>query len=119
MASKRSQQQEEIRLRILRLLNENSNLSTRKIAKLVGISNGSTYYCINALIERGMVKIGNFSSSNNKRNYAYFLTPQGIYEKSILTSKFLKRKIQEYKDLKYEIEELENESVLIKKDLNI
>ena len=51
MASKRSQQQEEIRLRILRLLNENSNLSTRKIAKLVGISNGSTYYCINALIQ--------------------------------------------------------------------
>ena len=109
MASRREQIQDDTRLRVLRLLNDNPKLSTREIAKIVGISNGSTYYCVNAMIEKGMIKIGNFNKSQNKKKYAYFLTPRGIYEKSFLASKFLKRKLQEYKDLKREIEEIETE----------
>ena len=109
MASRRQQQQEDVRLRVLRLLNENPEMSTREIANLVEISNGSTYYCIHAMIKKGMIKLGNFKSSSNKRRYAYILTPTGIYEKTILTTKFLRRKLQEYEDLKNEIQELEKE----------
>ena len=65
MASRRSQKQEEISFRVLRLLSDNPDMSTRKIADIVGISNGSTYYCINALIHKGMIKLGNFRSSKN------------------------------------------------------
>ena len=109
MASRRNQFKEEISFRILRLLNENPDMSTRQIADIVGISNGSTYYCINALIYKGMIKLGNFKSSKHKNRYAYILTPRGIYEKTILTAKFLKRKHEEYEALKKEIKGLEKE----------
>lgn len=109
MASRREQNQEDTRLRVLRLISENPGLSTRKIAKLVGISNGSTYYCINAMIHKGMIKLGNFRSSKNKRKYAYNITPNGIYEKTILTARFLQRKLEEFENLKNEIDDLEKE----------
>ena len=67
MASRRGQKQEEISFRVLRLLSDNPDMSTRQIANIVGISNGSTYYCINALIHKGMIKLGNFRSSKNKK----------------------------------------------------
>ena len=116
MASRREQNQEDIRLRVLRLLSENPELSTRQIANIVGISNGSTYYCINAMIHKGMIKLGNFRSSKNKKKYVYNLTPSGIYEKTILTAKFLRRKLQEYEDLKKEIDDLEKEVKLVEEN---
>ena len=118
MASKRNQLQEEVKLRILRLLNNNPKITTRKIAEIVGISNGSAYYCINALIEKGMIKFKNFSKHKKKTKYAYFLTPRGIYEKTILTAKFLHTKMQEYEELSNEIKELEQEVELAKKNIN-
>ncbi len=118
LASNRPKQQEDIKLRVLRLLEDNPNMSTRQIAKLVGISNGSTYYCIKALIKKGFIKIGNFSASNNKRKYIYIITPAGIYEKTLLTANFLKRKVVEYNNLKNEIKQLEEELNKSKKEEN-
>lgn len=109
MASRREEQKEEVRFRVIRLLNENPEMSTRQIAKKVGISNGSAYYCLNALMAKGMVKLGNFKASKQKGRYAYILTPRGIREKTILTAKFLERKLQEFEDLKREINILEDE----------
>ena len=109
MASKRDQIKQEIHFKIIRLLAENPELSTRDLAKLVGVSNGSAYYCINALVEKGVIKLENFRSSNDKRRYAYILTRQGLREKAILTTQFLQRKIIEYNDLKEEIADLKNE----------
>ena len=109
MASRREEQREEVRFRVLRLLNENPQLSTRQIAYKVGVSNGAAYYCLTALMEKGFVKLGNFASSLRKRRYAYILTPRGIREKTILTAKFLDRKIKEFEVLKKEIAELEDE----------
>ena len=118
MASKRSYLQEEVKFRVLRLLNNNPKMSTRDIAKIVGISNGSAYYCINALIDKGMIKLRNFKNNNNKSRYAYILTPNGIYEKTILTAKFLHSKLKEYEDLKDEIQELEKEVKHAKNTIN-
>ena len=66
-------------------------------------------YCLNALIDKGFVKMANFSKSKNKFKYVYLLTPQGIAEKVALTSRFLKRKMEEYDSLKVEIEALKAE----------
>ena len=109
MASQRGQQQEETHFRVMRLLDEDPSISTREIAKKVGISNGAAYYCVTALVEKGFVKLKNFTQSKNKANYIYELTPRGIRAKAALTVSFLERKRHEYEDLKLEIESLESE----------
>ena len=82
-------------------------MTTREIAKKIGISNGSAYYLLTSFIDMGFVKISNFKDSSQKIKYFYLLTPKGIREKSLITHKFLKRKKQEYKLLQKEIIELE------------
>lgn len=112
MAGQRSKAQEGVRFRVLRLLQENPEMSQRDIASAVGISVGGVHYCLNALIDKGMVKLGNFSAAPDKRRYAYILTPKGLSEKAALTSRFLKRKMEEYDALKEEIDALQNEMEL-------
>ena len=85
-------------------------MTTREIAQKVGISNGSAYYLLTSLIDMGFVKLSNFKDSSQKIKYSYLLTPKGIREKSLVTSKFLVRKKQEYELLKKEIIELERAS---------
>ena len=116
MASRRSEQQSEIRLRVMRLISEKPEMSSRQLADAVGISNGSAYYVLTALIEKGLVKLENFKKSPHKGRYAYLLTPKGIREKSILTHNFIERKRQEHENLKKEIEALEEEAGLIDKE---
>jgi|TARA_R100000935_G_scaffold57753_1_gene92473 EPS-associated MarR family transcriptional regulator len=117
MAGQRSKAQEDLRFRVLRLLQENPEMSQRDIAAAVGISVGGVHYCLNALVEKGMVKLGNFSAANDKRRYAYILTPKGLTEKAALTSRFLKRKMEEYEALKKEIDRLQSEMVLEAADI--
>ena len=66
-------------------------------------------YCMNALMEKGLVKLSNFQHSQHKFKYAYLLTPAGIAAKAALTGRFLKRKMAEYEALKAEIEALRSE----------
>ena len=100
---------EEVALRLMRLLQTSPEMSQRELAQEMGISLGGLNYCLNALIAKGFVKMANFQKSRNKFKYVYLLTPQGIAEKVALTSRFLKRKMQEYDALKEEIEALKAE----------
>lgn len=75
----------------------------------MGISLGKTNYCLKALMSKGLIKVQNFRSSDNKLAYAYLLTPSGMTEKSKLTAEFLKRKLAEYESLQAEIEQLKTE----------
>lgn len=109
MASQRDQQRQENHFRVMRLLDQNPSISTREIAQEVGISNGAAYYCVKALIEKGFVKLQNFTQSKAKTNYIYKLTPHGIRAKAALTVSFLERKRHEYEDLRLEIERMESE----------
>lgn len=97
---------DDVRFRVLRVLEGNPDLSQRQIAGELGVSVGSVNYCLNALIEKGQIKVRNFRSSDNKLRYAYILTPRGVAEKARLTGAFLKRKMAEYEALKAEIEAL-------------
>jgi EPS-associated MarR family transcriptional regulator len=109
MAGQRSQMQEDVHFRILRLLQENPETSQRELADAVGISTGGVHYVLNALVEKGLVKLGNFTAAEDKRRYAYVLTPKGITEKAALTRRFLARKIAEYEALREEIDKVQQE----------
>ena len=112
LASRREEQQAEIRLKVMRLISQNPEMSTRQVADEVGISNGSAYYVLTALVEKGFVKLGNFKKNPRKGQYAYLLTPKGIREKSLLTHSFIERKREEFEALKAEIRALEKEAGL-------
>ena len=118
MASQREKQQQETRLKVMRLIDEDPSISTRQIAQKVGIANGTAYYCVTALVEKGFVKLKNFTQSKAKSNYIYKLTPRGVSAKAALTVAFLERKRHDYNDLKEEIELLENELGLDEKKLS-
>ena len=109
MTSRRSQLQEDTYFRVLRLLQENPDMTQREIAQSLGLSTSGLNYCLKALIDKGWVMVHNFSQSKNKFGYIYVLTPQGIAEKLALTSRFLKRKLSEYDALKAEIDGLQAE----------
>lgn len=94
------------------MLQENPDVTQREIAERLGVSTSGLNYCLNALIEKGWIKVQNFSHSKNKFGYIYVLTPNGIMEKVTLTSRFLKRKQAEYEALRDEIESLSNEANL-------
>lgn len=98
---------EDAHFRVLRLLEQNPELSQRDVAEALGVSLGAANYVLRALVEKGQVKVQNFRAADNKLRYAYILTPSGIEAKARLTLGFLRRKHAEYEALKAEIEGLE------------
>lgn len=100
---------EEMHYRLLRLLEQEPDLSQREIARRLGISLGKVNYCVRALLDKGWVKAGNFYRSDHKRRYLYKLTPRGVREKAALTVRFLRRKEAEHQALLEEIETLRAE----------
>ena len=107
MASRRKEQQEDAKLRVMQIINQNPVITSREIAQKIGISNGSAHYLLISLIDKGFVKFKNFKNNSQKSRYIYILTAKGIREKSLITQKFLVRKRQEYILLKEEITKLE------------
>ena len=103
-------QHDETSLKVLRVLASTPNINQRKLAESLGVSLGKTNFCLNALLDKGLVKMENFRTSTRKLNYAYLLTPSGIAAKATLTKRFLKRKMEEYDALKAEIEQLKQEA---------
>ncbi|PPD50586.1 MAG: MarR family EPS-associated transcriptional regulator [Methylotenera sp.] len=102
---------DEYRYKILKLLESSPEISQRELAKVLGISLGRANYCLNALIEVGLLKVSNFRTSKNKLAYMYVLTPTGIEEKAKITLRFLAYKLNEYKALELEIKKLNSEVI--------
>jgi EPS-associated MarR family transcriptional regulator len=92
---------EELELNILRKAEEIKN--QRTLADELGFSVGKINYVLNALIIKGLIKIENFATAENKKNYKYLLTQEGIKEKIVLTERFIKRKKKEYNQLQEEL----------------
>ena len=106
MTSRQANIQEDTYFRVMRLLQNNPDMTQREIARQLGISLSGLNYCLKALIAKGLVKVQNFSHAKNKFGYMYILTPKGLAEKTELTSSFLKRKLGEYEQLRAEIESI-------------
>lgn len=100
---------EESSLQVLRLLEKNSLLTQRELATQLGVSLGKVNYCVQALLERGFIKLQNFRGSRNKLAYAYLLTPAGAAAKSSIAVRYLQIKMAEYERLQKEIEQLQSE----------
>ncbi len=96
--------------KLLRLIEANPSIQQREMAKAMGVSLGKANYCLQALVQKGLVKMDNFRRSDNKLAYSYLLTPSGIEEKTRLTVNFLKNKLAEYEVIRNEIEELRQEA---------
>ena len=100
---------DEYRAKILRKLEADPQISQRDLARELGISLGRANYCLQALMEKGLIKANNFKNSRNKKAYMYLLTSQGMAEKARATARFLKRKVAEFEALQREIAALERE----------
>jgi EPS-associated MarR family transcriptional regulator len=100
---------EALRYQILKLLQDDPNISQRDLSKLLGISLGKVNYCLKGLMEKGWVKAHNFKDSKNKMAYAYILTPTGIEEKAKVTMQFLKSRVKQFEELQLEIDALRKE----------
>lgn len=94
---------------ILRKLEAQPRITQRELAQELGISLGKVNYCLQALIEKGMIKARNFGNNPNKKAYLYVLTPAGLESKASITKRFLKRKMDEYEALRQEIETLQQD----------
>ena len=100
----------DIHLDLLRKLEVNPEYTQRELSQEMGVSLGKINYCMKKLIEKGWIKLSNFSNNPNKVNYIYLLTPRGIEQKGRLTISFLKIKLQEYEMLKEEISKLKQDA---------
>lgn len=100
---------DEYRSKILKILDEDPQISQRELARELGVSLGKANYCLQALMEKGLVKVNNFKNSNNKKAYMYLLTSKGIAEKGRATVRFFDRKVAEYEALRREIASLKRE----------
>src|SRR3954471_1653007 len=101
---------DEYRYRILKLLENNPTASQRDIARELGVSLGRVNYCLQALVDKGLIKVNNFRQNESKRGYLYYLTPKGMQEKARVTVRFLKVKLDEYEQLKREVTQLQREA---------
>lgn len=101
---------DEYRYRILKLLESNPGASQRDIARELGVSLGRVNFCLQALVEKGLIKANNFRNSTTRQTYLYLLTPKGIQEKAKVTVRFLKVKLDEYETLKREVAQLQREA---------
>jgi len=97
---------EEMRYRLMRLIEENPQMSQRDVATELGISLGRVNFCVQALIRQGWIKAIRFKNSRNKLGYTYLLTRRGIEEKAALTLEFLRIKMREHEALCAEIERI-------------
>lgn len=102
--------EDDVHFRILRILEQHPEISQRELSEEVGIALGKVNYVLNALTDKGLVKIRNFRNSQNKLRYAYVLTPAGLSKKAELAAGFLRRKMAEYDALRAEIEEIRRET---------
>lgn len=94
---------------LLRYIGGQENTNQRDLAARLGVSVGKVNYCMRAVVARGWVKVNNFRRSDNKRAYAYLLTPSGAVAKVRLAQVFLERKEREFEALRSAIAVLRQE----------
>ena len=116
MNDKEKNKQNTDNLDILRTISKKPNISQRKLSKELGFSLGKLNYCIKLLQKKGLIKIQNFKKNKKKINYFYALTPKGISSKTSLTINFMKKKMEEYDELRTELEN--NKKIYTNEDSN-
>jgi EPS-associated MarR family transcriptional regulator len=104
--SRVEQMNSEVSYRVLRILEEEPEITQRALAERLGVSLGKANYCLKALLRKGFIKARNFKNSGRKVQYVYALTPKGVQERMRVTLDFLRRKSDEFEEIKQEIERI-------------
>ncbi|HAZ10356.1 MAG TPA: hypothetical protein DCY56_04545 [Candidatus Omnitrophica bacterium] len=86
-------------LQVLEEVAQDSSVSQRKLSHFLGVALGVTNVCMRKMIRKGYIK----AKGVNHKRIAYYLTPQGLSEKSRLTYRFLQHTISYYVGLKKNI----------------
>jgi EPS-associated MarR family transcriptional regulator len=105
---------DEVRYRLMRLVEAKPAMSQRELARALGMSLGKLNFCLRALVERGLIKAINFKNSKSKAGYLYLVTPRGAEEKARITIRFLQRKLDEYESIRAEIKEIRRDAEKLK-----
>jgi EPS-associated MarR family transcriptional regulator len=100
---------DDISYKVIKLIEQDPEISQRQLSRELGVSLGKVNYCLRALIDKGWIKARNFKNNQNKLAYRYLLTPAGAQQKAIVAANFLRRKLEEYERLQWEIESLRGE----------
>jgi EPS-associated MarR family transcriptional regulator len=108
-SDKITRQREDMDFRLLRLLEIRPDASQREMAEELGVSLGAINFCVQALINKGHIKLANFKASKNKLGYVYVLTPEGVAKRASLAAGFIKRKVAEYEAIRADLEQLRGE----------
>ena len=103
MNVKTNKKSREDHFELLRIIQKRPQYSQRELAEELGFSLGKLNYCLKALQKKGLVKLQNFKKNPKKMNYFYVLTREGISKKTKLTINFMKRMMNEYDELKKEL----------------
>jgi len=93
---------------VLRKISKKPSANQRELASELEISLGKLNFVLKGLKKKGLIKIRNFKKNPNKSRYLYLLTPKGIAEKTDLTINFMKRKMEEYDELREELKKGKN-----------
>lgn len=109
MPSRQSQLQEDTIFRVLRLLQDKTDVTQRELAAHLGMSLGGLNYCLRDLMHKGLVTAVTLQHGKNQRKSGYLLTPAGLAHRILLTNRFLARKQRELEALQLEIQVLSDE----------
>ena len=111
---------DQIHFRLLQAIEREPNVSQRELARLLGVSKGKTHYLLAALVEKGLLKMGNFGRGDGKLGkVTYLLTPEGVKSQAEMARNYLARKEAEYEALWAEIKALRNEGSGVTTDVTL
>ena len=85
---------------ILKTIENNASVSQRKLSSQMELNVASVNFALKRLIQKGFVKM----VGANPRRIKYYITPEGLIEKTQLAYKFFSRDIHFYKEIRNDIE---------------
>ncbi len=93
-------EKEQTDFHILRTIENNASVSQRKLSFQMELNVASVNFALKRLIQKGFVKM----VGANPRRIKYYITPEGLMEKTQLAYKFFSRNILFYKEIRNDIE---------------
>ena len=82
-----------VTLGVLSAVSDNSRVTQRMLANELGIALGLVNSYLKRCVRKGYIKVRQVP----KNRFAYYLTPEGFYEKSRLTAEFLSQSLKFYR----------------------
>ena len=101
----------EIILAILRIISKKEKISQRFLSKEIECSLGKLNLIIKELTNKKLIKIKIVKDEKNKLNYLYFITEKGKKFKQEQIFLLMKKKLDEYQELKTEIDSSKSKDI--------